>query len=193
MCPLAWCGVWRPGGVRWCFWRTCWTKLGPGCSATWTSQKVGAAPPCHAGGKWVYRTDTKKTCQCKNKEHLFFFFPTATKETVNPEDTAEKVGISALIVQVSYGFNPYLYFLPSSSLISWSIWTKWVERISLTLLQDFRGPRESDYTFDWDRMLQAQGDTGVFLQYTHARLHRSDSNNNTSPAFDLKRKSMNIH
>uniref|UniRef100_G3NZX2 Probable arginine--tRNA ligase, mitochondrial n=1 Tax=Gasterosteus aculeatus aculeatus TaxID=481459 RepID=G3NZX2_GASAC len=58
-----------------------------------------------------------------------------TKETVNPEDTAEKVGISALIVQ------------------------------------DFRGPRESDYTFDWDRMLQAQGDTGVFLQYTHARLH----------------------
>ncbi|KAM8831953.1 putative arginine--tRNA ligase, mitochondrial isoform 1-T1 [Spinachia spinachia] len=58
-----------------------------------------------------------------------------TKEMDNPEDTAEKVGISALIVQ------------------------------------DFRGPRESDYAFDWDRMLQAQGDTGVFLQYTHARLH----------------------
>ncbi|KAM8831954.1 putative arginine--tRNA ligase, mitochondrial isoform 2-T2 [Spinachia spinachia] len=60
-----------------------------------------------------------------------------TKEMDNPEDTAEKVGISALIVQ------------------------------------DFRGPRESDYAFDWDRMLQAQGDTGVFLQYTHARLHSS--------------------
>uniref|UniRef100_UPI0037E98F90 probable arginine--tRNA ligase, mitochondrial n=1 Tax=Semicossyphus pulcher TaxID=241346 RepID=UPI0037E98F90 len=57
-----------------------------------------------------------------------------TKELENPEDTAEKVGISALIVQ------------------------------------DFKGPLQSDYTFDWDRMLQAQGDTGVFLQYSHARL-----------------------
>ncbi|XP_042359534.1 probable arginine--tRNA ligase, mitochondrial [Plectropomus leopardus] len=57
-----------------------------------------------------------------------------TKEMDDPEDTAQKVGISALIVQ------------------------------------DFKGPLQSDYTFDWDRMLQAQGDTGVFLQYTHARL-----------------------
>ncbi|KAK5903329.1 hypothetical protein CgunFtcFv8_007120 [Champsocephalus gunnari] len=57
-----------------------------------------------------------------------------TKEMDDPEDTAEKVGISALIVQ------------------------------------DFKGPLHSDYKFDWDRMLQAQGDTGVFLQYTHARL-----------------------
>ncbi|XP_069564633.1 probable arginine--tRNA ligase, mitochondrial isoform X3 [Brachyistius frenatus] len=57
-----------------------------------------------------------------------------TKEMDNPEDTAETVGISALIVQ------------------------------------DFKGPLQSDYKFDWDRMLQAQGDTGVFLQYTHARL-----------------------
>ncbi|KAM4522818.1 putative arginine--tRNA ligase, mitochondrial isoform 2-T2 [Odontesthes bonariensis] len=57
-----------------------------------------------------------------------------TKELENPEDTAEKVGIGALIVQ------------------------------------DFKGPLLSDYKFDWDRILQAQGDTGVFLQYTHARL-----------------------
>ncbi|KAI9543896.1 Arginyl-tRNA synthetase [Dissostichus eleginoides] len=57
-----------------------------------------------------------------------------TKEMDDPEDTAEKVGISALIVQ------------------------------------DFKGPLHSDYKFDWDRMLQAKGDTGVFLQYTHARL-----------------------
>uniref|UniRef100_A0AAX7UGY8 Probable arginine--tRNA ligase, mitochondrial n=1 Tax=Astatotilapia calliptera TaxID=8154 RepID=A0AAX7UGY8_ASTCA len=60
-----------------------------------------------------------------------------TKELENPEDTAEKVGISALIIQ------------------------------------DFKGPLQSDYKFNWDRMLQAQGDTGVFLQYTHARLCRS--------------------
>ncbi|CAJ1078254.1 probable arginine--tRNA ligase%2C mitochondrial isoform X1 [Xyrichtys novacula] len=57
-----------------------------------------------------------------------------TKKLENPEDTAEKVGISALIIQ------------------------------------DFKGPLLSDYTFDWERMLQARGDTGVFLQYTHARL-----------------------
>ncbi|XP_008282636.1 putative arginine--tRNA ligase, mitochondrial [Stegastes partitus] len=57
-----------------------------------------------------------------------------TKDMDNPEDTAEKVGISALNIQ------------------------------------DFKGPLQSDYKFDWDRMLQAQGDTGVFLQYTHARL-----------------------
>uniref|UniRef100_A0A8C6SRE4 Probable arginine--tRNA ligase, mitochondrial n=1 Tax=Neogobius melanostomus TaxID=47308 RepID=A0A8C6SRE4_9GOBI len=58
-----------------------------------------------------------------------------TKELEDPEDTAEKVGIGALIVQ------------------------------------DFKGPLLSDYSFDWDRILQAQGDTGVFLQYTHARLY----------------------
>lgn len=42
----------------------------------------------------------------------------------------------------------------------------------LALFEDFKGPLHSDYTFDWDRMLQAQGETGVFLQYTHARLCR---------------------
>ncbi|KAI3363682.1 hypothetical protein L3Q82_001306 [Scortum barcoo] len=61
-------------------------------------------------------------------------YGSATKELDNPEDTAEKVAISALIVQ------------------------------------DFKGPLQSDYKFDWDRMLQAQGDTGVFLQYTRARI-----------------------
>lgn len=57
-----------------------------------------------------------------------------TKELEDPEDIAEKVGISALIIQ------------------------------------DFTGPLQSDYNFNWNRVLQAQGDTGVFLQYTHARL-----------------------
>ncbi|XP_061225722.1 probable arginine--tRNA ligase, mitochondrial isoform X3 [Neopsephotus bourkii] len=37
--------------------------------------------------------------------------------------------------------------------------------------QDFRGLLSSDYQFSWDRALQSRGDTGVFLQYTHARLH----------------------
>ncbi|RXN00031.1 putative arginine--tRNA ligase, mitochondrial [Acipenser ruthenus] len=63
---------------------------------------------------------------------------TTTKDLEDPDDTAEKVGISALIIQ------------------------------------DFKGPLLSDYKFDWDRVLQSQGDTGVFLQYTHARLCRYD-------------------
>uniref|UniRef100_A0A8C9SEU5 Probable arginine--tRNA ligase, mitochondrial n=1 Tax=Scleropages formosus TaxID=113540 RepID=A0A8C9SEU5_SCLFO len=44
---------------------------------------------------------------------------TTTKHLEDPEDTAEKVGIAALIVQ------------------------------------DFKGPLESDYKFDWDRVLQS--------------------------------------
>ncbi|XP_062857106.1 probable arginine--tRNA ligase, mitochondrial [Trichomycterus rosablanca] len=42
--------------------------------------------------------------------------------------------------------------------------------ISALIVQDFKGRLISDYKFDWERVLQAQGDTGVFLQYTHARL-----------------------
>ncbi|XP_077343403.1 putative arginine--tRNA ligase, mitochondrial isoform X1 [Lithobates pipiens] len=57
-----------------------------------------------------------------------------SKTTEDPADTAEKLGIAALIVQ------------------------------------DFKGPLLSDYKFQWDQALQSSGDTGVFLQYTHARL-----------------------
>ncbi|XP_078236534.1 putative arginine--tRNA ligase, mitochondrial isoform X2 [Pogona vitticeps] len=47
------------------------------------------------------------------------------------------------------------------------------ERIGLAalIIQDFKGHLSSDYQFSWDRVLQSQGDTGVFLQYTHARLY----------------------
>ncbi|XP_054991938.1 probable arginine--tRNA ligase, mitochondrial isoform X2 [Sorex araneus] len=58
-----------------------------------------------------------------------------TKELENPQETAEKVGLAALIIQ------------------------------------DFKGSLSSDYNFSWDRVFQSRGDTGVFLQYTHARLH----------------------
>ncbi|XP_042299194.1 probable arginine--tRNA ligase, mitochondrial isoform X2 [Sceloporus undulatus] len=58
-----------------------------------------------------------------------------TKELDNPLETAERIGLAALIIQ------------------------------------DFKGLLSSDYKFNWDRVLQSQGDTGVFLQYTHARLY----------------------
>ncbi|XP_069829655.1 probable arginine--tRNA ligase, mitochondrial [Dendropsophus ebraccatus] len=57
-----------------------------------------------------------------------------SKTTENPEDTAEKIGVAALIIQ------------------------------------DFKGQLQADYRFNWDEALQSCGDTGVFLQYTHARL-----------------------
>lgn len=40
MSPSAWCEAWKPAAARWCFWRTCWMKLEPGCCTTWASQKV---------------------------------------------------------------------------------------------------------------------------------------------------------
>ncbi|XP_026582537.1 probable arginine--tRNA ligase, mitochondrial isoform X1 [Pseudonaja textilis] len=58
-----------------------------------------------------------------------------TKECDNPSETAERIGLAALIIQ------------------------------------DFKGLLSSDYRFNWDHVLQSKGDTGVFLQYTHARLH----------------------
>ncbi|XP_017653053.1 probable arginine--tRNA ligase, mitochondrial isoform X1 [Nannospalax galili] len=58
-----------------------------------------------------------------------------TKKLMNPQETAERVGLAALIIQ------------------------------------DFKGLLLSDYEFSWDRVFQSRGDTGVFLQYTHARLH----------------------
>ncbi|XP_057646492.1 probable arginine--tRNA ligase, mitochondrial isoform X3 [Chionomys nivalis] len=61
-----------------------------------------------------------------------------TKKMENPQETAERVGLAALIIQ------------------------------------DFKGLLLSDYQFSWDRVFQSRGDTGVFLQYTHARLYRFD-------------------
>ncbi|KAL0967308.1 hypothetical protein UPYG_G00250570 [Umbra pygmaea] len=85
-----------------------------------------------------------------------------TKDIDDPEDTAEKVGISALIIQ------------------------------------DFKGALVSDYKFDWDRVLQTRGDTGVFLQYTHARLcslihqHGDGEEGTTDPSLLLDQRSISV-
>ncbi|KAI9027165.1 arginyl-tRNA synthetase [Phycomyces nitens] len=41
---------------------------------------------------------------------------------------------------------------------------------SAVIAQDMSGRRIKNYGFSWDRMIDARGDTGVFLQYTHARV-----------------------
>lgn len=37
-------------------------------------------------------------------------------------------------------------------------------------IQDMSGKRINNYTFNWDRMLSFEGDTGPYLQYNHARM-----------------------
>ncbi|XP_061845417.1 probable arginine--tRNA ligase, mitochondrial isoform X2 [Colius striatus] len=72
-----------------------------------------------------------------------------SKEVEDPAETAEKVGLAALIIQ------------------------------------DFQGLLSSDYQFSWDRALQSHGDTGVFLQYTHARLHSLEKMHGNEPQTDI--------
>lgn len=41
--------------------------------------------------------------------------------------------------------------------------------IGAVIFQDFNGRRIKDVKFDWDRMLNLQGDTGPYVQWTYAR------------------------
>jgi arginyl-tRNA synthetase len=41
--------------------------------------------------------------------------------------------------------------------------------MSAILIQDMKSKRGKDYEFSWERMTDARGDTGVFLQYAHAK------------------------
>lgn len=38
-------------------------------------------------------------------------------------------------------------------------------------MNDLKQRRTRDYDFDWSKVLQVNGDTGVKLQYTHCRLY----------------------
>ena len=42
--------------------------------------------------------------------------------------------------------------------------------ISCVKIQDMTAKRINNYTFNWDRMLSFEGDTGSYLQYAHVRL-----------------------
>lgn len=41
---------------------------------------------------------------------------------------------------------------------------------SAVIVNDLKQRRMRDYDFDWNKILQVNGDTGVKLQYTHCRL-----------------------
>ena len=42
--------------------------------------------------------------------------------------------------------------------------------ISALLINDFKNRREKDLVFDWEQVLNFEGETGPYLQYTHARI-----------------------
>ncbi|KAI7856611.1 arginyl-tRNA synthetase, partial [Circinella umbellata] len=56
--------------------------------------------------------------------------------------------------------------------------------VSAILIQDMRAKRAKDYTFAWDRMTDARGDTGVLLQYTYARMCGIERKANTPVTID---------
>uniref|UniRef100_A0A0P4W5B8 Probable arginine--tRNA ligase, mitochondrial n=1 Tax=Scylla olivacea TaxID=85551 RepID=A0A0P4W5B8_SCYOL len=48
--------------------------------------------------------------------------------------------------------------------------------VSSVIVGDLKQRRQRDYEFSWDKALQATGDTGVKLQYTHCRLVSLEQN-----------------
>lgn len=42
---------------------------------------------------------------------------------------------------------------------------------SAVIVNDLKQKRQRDYEFDWNKILQVNGDTGIKLQYTHCRLY----------------------
>ena len=42
--------------------------------------------------------------------------------------------------------------------------------ISAVFINDMKYRRVSDYKFDWDRIMKINGETGIALQYSYARL-----------------------
>nr|AHF48760.1 mitochondrial arginyl-tRNA synthetase [Caryedes brasiliensis] len=54
--------------------------------------------------------------------------------------------------------------------------------VSCVIINELKRRRQKDYEFNWDTVLQVQGDTGIRLQYTHCRLHSLEKNSGATPA-----------
>ncbi|KAJ8726787.1 hypothetical protein PYW08_015184 [Mythimna loreyi] len=48
--------------------------------------------------------------------------------------------------------------------------------ISAVLINDLKQRRQKDYTFNWDKVLQTEGDSAIKLQYLHCRLWSLEQN-----------------
>lgn len=58
--------------------------------------------------------------------------------------------------------------------------------VSAIIVNDLKQRRQRDYDFDWNKILQMNGDTGIKFQYTHCRLFNlQQANQNISEAEEL--------
>lgn len=61
--------------------------------------------------------------------------------------------------------------------------------IGAVVFQELFNDRNKDYVFDWDKLLSFEGETGPYVQYTHARisslLKKGEFNNETSIDYSL--------
>lgn len=58
-------------------------------------------------------------------------------------------------------------------------------------MNDLKQKRTRDYDFDWNKILQMNGDTGVKLQYTHCRLHSLNELCGATEAINLDLQQLN--
>lgn len=139
-------------------------KLETGCCTTWASLKVNET---EKDGKGKKQWDTHPLMSLDNLWHLSFVFFFSNKGPGRPRGHRRESGCQCFdrTGVMAFGFKICVYFLLLFCYLYSTCST-------CAVFQDFKGPLLSDYTFNWDRMLQSQGDTGVFLQYTHARLCR---------------------
>ncbi|KAL3231157.1 Uncharacterized protein RNJ44_00796 [Nakaseomyces bracarensis] len=57
--------------------------------------------------------------------------------------------------------------------------------ISAVMIQDMQGKRINNYSFNWERILSFEGDTGPYLQYAHSRLKSIEDKNSNINITDL--------
>ncbi|KAI7833331.1 arginyl-tRNA synthetase [Kickxella alabastrina] len=84
-------------------------------------------------GTVVFLDDMLRDCK-ENMHNVMRENEAKYAQVPDPEDVADKLGISAIVVQ------------------------------------DMMAKRIKDYDFNWDRILNFEGDTGPYIQYAHARL-----------------------
>lgn len=57
---------------------------------------------------------------------------------------------------------------------------------SAVIINDLKQSRTRHYDFDWNKVLQVNGDTGIKFQYTHCRLHSLELNCNFEAAKEIE-------
>nr|WP_296155757.1 arginine--tRNA ligase [uncultured Peptoniphilus sp.] len=64
--------------------------------------------------------------------------------------------------------------------------------IGAVKFQELFNQRIKDYVFDWDRTLSFDGETGPYVQYTHARMHSLLGKGNFDPSKEVDVKALSL-